>query len=180
MSFNVETKPCPSFPGYSATESGLIISPYGIVLSAHINNKGYKRVNVNKDGSRKKILVHIMVADAFLGPADDRLQVRHFNDDTLDNRPSNLRYGTVADNISDRRRNGGYPIGARNPNSGSNHPNSKLSEKQVLKILKMRRDGFKIRIIAEKMDVCVATIEKIIYNISYLNIKRRRERVKRV
>jgi hypothetical protein len=43
------------------------------------------------------------------------LMVRHLNDVKSDNREGNLALGSHRDNMDDRRRNGGDPLGDKNP-----------------------------------------------------------------
>ena len=55
---------------------------------------------------RKCRYVHQLVMEAFVGPRPEGMEVCHWNDDGLDNRLENLRYGTATDNRIDRIRNG--------------------------------------------------------------------------
>jgi hypothetical protein len=59
-------------------------------------------------GGRKRVTraVHILVAEAFLGPRPEGLWVCHWDDDGQNNRLSNLRYATPLDNSADAKRNG--------------------------------------------------------------------------
>ena len=50
--------------------------------------------------------VHHLVAEAFIRPRKAGEYVLHANDDALDNRVENLRYGTHQENIQDSVRNG--------------------------------------------------------------------------
>lgn len=173
-------KACPSFPGYSATEDGRIIShrrrgmrasgqsgsqstidpAHQYELSTFMTKKGYLTVGVvQKDGKARPVGVHQLVADAFHGPAAGR-QVRHLNGNPADNRASNLAYGTALDNAQDRIDHGRYATGAR-------HHNAKLTEDQVAAILDQRRQGVKVKDLAQQFGVSVATIEGVIYGKSY-------------
>lgn len=78
----------------------------GRVLSP-VYQKGYPTVKLSRSGSVKGRPIHILVAEAFIGPRPvEYVQVRHLNDIKTDNRPSNLAYGTRSDNAQDSLRNG--------------------------------------------------------------------------
>jgi HNH endonuclease/NUMOD4 motif len=65
----------------------------------------YPAVTLSEPGRRSlRVRVHQLVARAFLGPCPDGQEVLHGNDEPYDNRASNLRYGTRAENLADRRR----------------------------------------------------------------------------
>jgi hypothetical protein len=174
-------KPCPSFPGYSATENGDIISHRirGTRIAGHIGTmvnidknfchtlsqfttkKGYKTLSIRLESGRtRSIRAHQMVADAFYGPCPSGLQVRHINGIPFDNSPKNLCYGTAQENADDRHRHGTY-LG------GSNHKNAKLTGGQAVSIRTKRRLGEKVKSLAKEFDVSVPTIEAIIYGRSY-------------
>lgn len=66
--------------------------------------KGYTRYAVRQDpDTRKLVLMHRQI----MGPKKGRV-VDHINANGLDNRRSNLRVCTQAQNIAGRRRKGGY------------------------------------------------------------------------
>ena len=142
-----EWKPIPWAPGYEASDQGRARSLDRIV-SVCANGAGGKprhghprrRVgriltpgigryaSVNIGG--KVVLVHRLIAEVFLGPCPPGLIVRHGTGGPLDNRLSNLSYGTPADNNGvDRLRDGTLPRGDR---SGT----AKLTEAQVIEIKK--------------------------------------------
>lgn len=175
-------RPCPSYPGYSATTDGRVIShrrrgfrtgpfrggsesridpSHTYELSQFTTKKGYKTVGISfPNGKSRPVGVHQLVADAFLGPCPEGLQVRHLNGVPSDNRPDNLRYGTHHDNARDRQVHGTY-LG------GSNHHNAKLTAGQASTIRRRRRLGEKVLDLAVEYGVSVSTIESIIYGKSY-------------
>ena len=55
---------------------------------------GYLRVQIDK----KLILIHHLVAYAFLGPRPDGLVIDHFDRNSLNNKANNLRYVTYTEN----------------------------------------------------------------------------------
>jgi hypothetical protein len=112
----------PDHTGYYATDDGRILSVRrkGIrELKGYINSDGYLTVTVTgDDGIKRKTLVHRLITLAYHGepPFDDAV-VRHLNGKKLDNRPSNLAWGTQHDNYMDAVRHGtratGEGIGAK-------------------------------------------------------------------
>lgn len=54
----------------------------------------------------KPRLVHQLIAESFIGPKPEGMEVRHKNDVKTDNRSSNLEYGTHSQNAFDSVRNG--------------------------------------------------------------------------
>ena len=90
----VEIKECPSFPGYRATSEGKVISPKGKILRAAISNKGYQRAMIRHEYGFKSTTIHSVIDDAFIGPRPYGMQIRHLYDNKMNNKPSNLAYGT--------------------------------------------------------------------------------------
>lgn len=60
-------------------------------------------------------LVHAIVLRAFKGERPDGCVGRHLDGDSLNNRRSNLRWGTPLENSDDQRQHGTTPAGERNP-----------------------------------------------------------------
>jgi len=76
---------------------------------------GYPMVNIH-DGQKKRLrTVHSLVAEAFIGPRPDGLQVRHHDGNALNCCATNLLYGTQSDNEQDKRQHG------RNANTNKTH-----------------------------------------------------------
>lgn len=66
--------------------------------------RGYLTVKFGHRG--RNVSVHKLVLEAFVGPCPEGMECLHENDDPLDNRLSNLRWGTRTENLEDRVRNG--------------------------------------------------------------------------
>lgn len=65
-------------------------------------------------GRSNGFCVHTLVLEAFVGPAPAGAECCHWDDDPANNKLSNLRWGTRAENIADYRRNyGRHQGGAR-------------------------------------------------------------------
>lgn len=94
---------------------------FGRVLAQTVDTNGYFSVRLSLDGRSTSRQVHALVAEAFIGPRPPGQQVRHGPAGKLDNRPSNLRYGTPAENMRDKRRDGTHC-------EGTSLPQAKLTE----------------------------------------------------
>lgn len=65
----------------------------------------YLRVGLCRDGELHMKKVHLLVAEAFIGPRPKGAVCRHLNDNPSDNRIENLRWGTASENQQDSVRN---------------------------------------------------------------------------
>jgi hypothetical protein len=165
-------KPCPSFPGYFATEDGRIISRRrrrsNLELRQHSSPKGYRYVGALDGGRMRPVQVHLLVADAFLGPRPSRgHQVRHLDGNPANNAPGNLAWGTVHDNAQDRQRHGRY---AR----GGGHHNAKLTDEMALKAAHLFWEGRKIASLAREMSVSPSTISDLLHGRSFKHLSFKR------
>lgn len=105
------------------------------ILSTKIGSAGYPCVAIwSNEGIKKMPNVHVLVAEAFMGPRPDGMVVCHKNDDKTDATLKNLEYGTHSQNKKQAIKNGVAP-------TGENHPQSKLTNSQVTEIKKMLGDG---------------------------------------
>lgn len=142
----------PGFDGYYADEGGAIYSALTgqpVKLKPRLD-RGYWVVTIKAGPGvlkRRKVPVHRMVCAAFHGPATtDRPIARHLDDNTSNNTPGNLAWGTHADNASDAKRNGRLGCGmlARR---------RKLTEDEAVAIIAKARAGVSSRRIAEEYGI---------------------------
>lgn len=95
-------KSCPSFLSVEASDSGRI-RKRGRVMKPHCmdvdKENCYLGVRVLPRRKAGRTLIHILVADAFLGPKPEGLQVNHIDGVKDNNTPSNLEYVTHSGNI---------------------------------------------------------------------------------
>lgn len=116
MTSTEEWRSIPGHPMYDVSDQGRVRSWFiGSWSTARRSEPRILRPRPIQSGhlqlrldGRKSLLVHRLVALAFIGPPPfDGALVRHLDDDPLNNHPSNLAYGTKADNARDMVRNGG-------------------------------------------------------------------------
>ncbi len=77
------------------------------ILNPHTENNGYKGLKIRFKGSekRKTVLVHWLVADAFLEKPDGKYEINHIDGDKTNNRVENLEYVTSSGNTEHAVRN---------------------------------------------------------------------------
>jgi HNH endonuclease/NUMOD4 motif len=83
------------------------------IRKLRVGKQGYYTVQLWRDCKPTTMMVHRLVAQAFIGPRPDGLEIRHLNDNKLDNRLVNLVYGTRSENKKDSVRNGIHPMTRR-------------------------------------------------------------------
>ena len=95
----------PGFTRYMVDETGQVFGMSGGPLKPTVSTSGYLVVSLRRDGKTYRRPVHRLVLMAFVGPGNG-LDCCHANGDKLDNRLSNLRWGTRSENILDQVRHG--------------------------------------------------------------------------
>jgi hypothetical protein len=82
--------------------------PYRRVLAQFVDAVGYRRLGLyGADGRRVNRRVHTLIAEAFICPRPTPESViRHLDGNPLNNDPSNLKWGTLSENVVDSIRHG--------------------------------------------------------------------------
>jgi len=102
----------------------------GRILRPWIAGSGYYYVELRGVNRRKRVTVHILVAEAFHGPRPSpRHEVAHWDGIATHNCADNLRWATHAENVHDQQRHGTLhtPI-----MRGADHPRAKLTAEDVI------------------------------------------------
>jgi len=115
------------------------------ILKQTLNNNGkqYYRVSLSRNSKVKYIQVHQLVARAFLGKQENKIEVRHLDGNCRNNNLDNLCYGTKADNIKDAIKHGTFPLYEKRPGAKLNKEivrkirESNLSRTELSKIYKV-------------------------------------------
>jgi len=108
------------------------------ILQPWRNAAGYLAVGLWRDGRRKHMLVHRLVAIAFLGKAPPGCEVNHKNGIKDDNRVENLEWVTQSENGKHA-----YDILGRRaaPSKGEANGSAKLTRREVVEIRKLYATG---------------------------------------
>lgn len=159
------------WPGYFVTPDGCVFSTIPWrgqdirQLLAHPDGYGYLSVSLPRDGKRVSVKVHRLVALTFLGPPPSPVhEVRHLNGNQLDNRVSNLAWGTKKDNADDRERHGRTAYGERNGFV-------RLTEEKVREIRALAAQGLSQRTIARKIGTHQTNVGDIINQKGWAHIQ---------
>src|SRR5262245_35009916 len=113
-------RPIPGFEGsYSVSDQGQVRSEnrrivdrngramryHGQILAVGVRNAdGRRTVSLGRNRTR---MVYHLVLEAFIGPCPKGMEARHLDDDTSNDRLSNLAWGTSSQNKQDIIRNTG-------------------------------------------------------------------------
>ena len=146
----------------------------GRVLKPYISNKGYERLSLCNDNGVTNKLVHRLVLEAFKPHVNmGDLQVNHIDGDKLNNHLTNLEWVTGRDNILHA-----YDIGLIDK-KGERGSNAKLSNANVLEILRRLDTGSSQREIALDYGVSKSCITKINRGYSWKLVREEHERTKK-
>lgn len=159
-----EWRPVAGFDGYEVSSlggvrswrgrSGPLSSPR--VLRPWRCNTGYMMVDLSERPGvmARKLAVHRLVLDGFVGACPDGMECRHLNGDRADNRAENLLWGTRKENGEDRVTHG-------TSDRGEDNGNSRLDESDVCDIRFLLTWGVAKRQIARLFGVGQKTVYDI-------------------
>lgn len=134
----------------------------GVLLSPRPNTGGYLCVRL---GRGYPVMVHQLVAEAFLGPAPYRgAQVRHKDGDKTNNRKANLAWGTPKENQADRKSHGTHIY-------GSQVHCAVLTERDVVRVKKLLLRGLRHADIALMFGVTRGTVTAISSGRNWKHVK---------
>ena len=74
----------------------------GSTLATHLNQQGYRMVNLKNPDGQKGMSIARLLALAFIPNPEDKPEVDHINRNKDDNRLENLRWVTREENIANR------------------------------------------------------------------------------
>lgn len=76
------------------------------ILTPQIEKNGYIRFILSKNGKMERVLIHRVVAEAFIDNIENKPQVNHKNGNKEDNRVVNLEWVTAQENTLHSLKNG--------------------------------------------------------------------------
>lgn len=146
-----EWKVIPGYEGrYEASNTGRIRGihrPTPQIMKPYMK-RGYFRIELRKDGASHDEGVHRLVCMAWNSPPPNGMECCHINGIRTDNRPENLMWATHAENVSHKQIHG-------TERKGEDKPQAILTEAQVVKMRRLRSEGWEVKRIAESMGVPV-------------------------
>lgn len=125
------------------------------ILKQWYDSSGYLQIEFKRDGIRRMLKVHRLVALVFCEGYSKDKQVNHKDSIRDNNIYTNLEWVTAQENVLHSYKEG------LNSNKGSKHPRSLLTEKDVKVIRELKEQGLTNKQISEKYDVKTCTIQKI-------------------
>jgi len=166
-----EWKVIQDFPDYSISNTGSIkrittgVHTYpGRIVKQTQNRKGYRRVTLHKN-KHHTLLVHSLVAKAFIGTKPNGMEINHIDGIKNNNMVTNLEYVTPKENSRHALK-----LGLMKPLHGEKNGNHKLTAQDVTKIKQLLRQGIRPTRIAEQFNVWIGTIGHISAGRSWKNL----------
>jgi predicted XRE-type DNA-binding protein len=152
------------FPSYLIGSRGEVISRNyrqtgkAKKLQRSVNRYGYETVELWKNGERKRVTVHQLVAQHFVPNPQGKPQVDHLNGNKTDNRAENLEWVTAQENI---RRS--WEGDQREERVGENNHASKVTkgEAERIKMLYEETDATQSDI-ATRFDLNQSQVSRIV------------------
>lgn len=135
-------------------------------LKPFLTKEGYPRVGLNKNGSRKKFLVHRLVATAFVANKANYLEVNHKDANKQNNSAENLEWVTREQNIAHS-----FANNLVYRDKGTERYNHKLNEQKVREMRALFALGkHRISEIARMYDVNRKTAECAINRVTWKHV----------
>lgn len=159
-------------------EDRYLVSNHGRVMSLRYGRTGkprlmrtgrsnwYRSVDLFKGGAHKQVNVHVLVAEAFIGPRQNGMEVNHKDGVKFNNHISNLEYVTSSENKLHAHRTG-LKISLKGEKSGR----SKLKPYEVETILLLVKSGLYHKEIAPMFGVTKSNISAIVCGKSWSCLK---------
>ena len=127
---------------------------------------GYKLITLHK---KKTYSIHRLVAETFLENPENKLEVNHKDSNRANNSVNNLEWVTKSENIQHS-----YSYGSKKAPEGVSNGKAVLSEQDVKELRSSyipHDKDFGMRALARKYGVSEPTINRVVHNRSYKNIK---------
>lgn len=124
---------------------------------------GYIFLHLREVGRSSRKPLHTAVAEAFIGPRPDGMEVCHNDGNRQNASADNLRYATRAQNHADMIQHGTHQIGER-------HPMAILNEQAVVRIRNTERRGGYLGTLAKEYGVTPQAIHRVVTRKSWAHV----------
>lgn len=158
-----EWKVIPSFPDYEISSLGVVRrltrakrTWVGRVLTNSTNHDGYLSVKLTKDKKEYGRLVHVLVAEAFIGPKPPGMEVNHKDSCRSNPNLTNLEYCTHSQNMQ-------HSADSTGGTRGELSSRATCTEASVREIRSMHKNGMKISDISRAFGMNYGTVSSIIH-----------------
>lgn len=138
------------------------------IVKSRIHQNGYLFVHLCKNGKKKHLSIHRLLAQAFIPNLENKPEVNHKDGNKENNRVENLEWATSKENVHHA-----FRTGLKIMTKGEKCSWSKLTEKQVSEIKKELKNcyyGAYVKL-GKKYNVCPETIRAIKLNKTWKHIK---------
>jgi len=160
---------------YAVTEDGKVWSypkrgRQGFWMKQTVNNvgKGYCRVDLfDGKANRKPMLVHRLVANAFIDNPEGYPYINHINGDTKDNRVENLEWCTQKMNCQHAYKMGLSKVPCL---SGEDHPLSCITASEVREIRKLSGLGLGDTAISKELNLTRSVVKGVTKGITWKGV----------
>lgn len=140
----------------------------GTIRIGDPNQDGYLRISLTANGKGRKVFVHKIVADAFLGECPPLHEVNHKNGIKTDNSVENLEYLIHQKNMEHAQATGLWsPVGA----IGVDHPNAKLNPDKVRSIRLEHKQGVSANKLSKKYGVARNAIDLLLKGVTWKHVE---------
>jgi len=123
---------------------------------------GYLHVLLKRQGRLKLCYVHVLVAEAFIGPRKKGVEVDHIDGVRTNNARHNLQYVTHAENVRLAAVQGAY---------AGRRPQAKITAKDVVRIRKMWKRGRTNREIGVAFKLGYKAVSDVVHRRSWEGVK---------
>ena len=133
-------------------------------LKGAVTAAGYYKIEIGPYGGKLQRYVHSIICESFHGPRPPGMEVRHLDGNGQNNKASNLKWGTPAENQADRALHG-------TSNRGERCASAKLTAEKVISIRSLIRDcGMRQSEVAAMMGVHAVTISNIMTGTTWSHV----------
>lgn len=126
--------------------------PERILKPGRLGRYGHLQVVLGSRARSENSSVHRLVAEAFLGPRPEGLDIRHLDGNAGNNQVDNLAYGTRSQNNQDSVRLGKH----------------RLTLEQAAELRAARAGGATLKALAQQYEISVSWVHKIANNGAYI------------